>query len=382
MPSFPKGAFPVVGILGGGQLARMTAFAAMRMGFDVRFLLPEASGPVRGLGQSFVGDWTDAGVLRDFGSVCEVVTAESEWAPVKEAEAALQGRVPVRPASFTLGIVRHKGRQKTWLRDAGLPVPRFACCATLEEATETANHFGYPVLAKRYTHAYDGYGNATVHSADELRAAWERLAAEDGLLIEAFVSFRRELSVLVARRPGGEHVIYPVADTEQRNHRCYAVEVPSCIEDAEADEARRIGLAAVEAVQGTGLVAVELFHTEDGDILINELAPRPHNTGHYSIEGSYTSQFENHVRAVLDIPLGNPELRTPVAIMVNVFGSRDGTASPAGLNEALTVPGVAVHVYGKPNVRMHRKMGHVTVTGNDRIAARRLAETAAAHLRL
>ena len=382
MPSFPKGAFPVVGILGGGQLARMTAFAAMRMGFEVRFLLPEASGPVQGLGQSFVGDWTDAGLLRDFGTGCEVVTAESEWTPVKEAEAALQGRVPVRPASFTLDIVRHKGRQKTWLRDAGLPVPRFACCATLEEAIAAAENFGYPVLAKKYTHAYDGYGNVTVRSADELRAAWERLAAEDGLLIEAFVSFRRELSVLVARRPGGEHVIYPVADTEQRNHRCYAVEVPSCIEDAEADEACRIGLAAVEAVQGTGLVAVELFHKEDGGILINELAPRPHNTGHYSIEGSYTSQFENHVRAVLDLPLGNPELRTPVAIMVNVFGMRDGTASPAGLNEALAVPGTAVHVYGKPNVRMHRKMGHVTVTGNDRIAARRLAETAAAHLRL
>ena len=382
MPSFPKGTFPVVGILGGGQLARMTALAAIRMGFEVRFLLPEASGPVQGLGQSFIGDWTDAGMLRDFGAVCAVVTAESEWAPVKEAETALQGRVPVRPSSFTLDIVRHKGRQKTWLRDAGLPVPRFVCCATLEEAITEADHFGYPVLAKKYTHAYDGYGNATVRSADELREAWERLAAEDGLLIEAFVSFQRELSVLVARRPEGEHVIYPVADTEQRNHRCYAVEVPSCIEDTEADEARRIGLAAVEAVQGTGLIAVELFHTEDGDILINELAPRPHNTGHYSIEGSYTSQFENHVRAVLDLPLGNPELCTPVAIMVNVFGKRDGTASSAGLDEALAVPGVAVHVYGKPNVRMHRKMGHVTVTGNDRAVARRLAETSAAHLRL
>ena len=148
MPSFPKGVFPVVGILGGGQLARMTAVAAMRMGFEVRFLLPEASGPVQGLGQSFVGDWTDAGLLRDFGTGCEVVTAESEWTPVKEAEAVLQGHVPVRPASFTLDIIRHKGRQKTWLRDAGLPVPRFACCATLEEATAAAENFGYPVLAK------------------------------------------------------------------------------------------------------------------------------------------------------------------------------------------------------------------------------------------
>ena len=374
--------FPVVGILGGGQLARMTALAARRMGFGVRFLLPEPAGPVEHLGPSFAGDWTDPDLLRAFGMGCAVVTAESEWAPVHEAEAALQGQVPVRPDSFTLDIIRHKGRQKTWLRNAGLPVPAFACCATLEEALRAANRLGYPALAKKYTHAYDGYGNRTVRSDEELRAAWESLAADDGLLIEAFVAFRRELSVLVARRPGGEHVAYPVADTEQRDHRCYAVEAPSRITDAEAREAQRIGLAAVEAVRGTGLVAVELFHAEDGRVLINELAPRPHNTGHYSIEGSHTSQFENHLRAALDMPLGDPSLRAPVAVMVNVLGHREGAASPGGLEEALSVPGAAVHVYGKTETRTNRKMGHVTVTGDDRRDVRQRAEQAAARLRL
>lgn len=374
--------FLVVGILGGGQLARMTALAARRMGFGVRFLLPEPAGPVEHLGPSFAGDWTDPDLLRAFGMGCAVVTAESEWAPVHEAEAALQGQVPVRPGSFTLDIIRHKGRQKTWLRNAGLPGPAFACCATLEEALRAANRFGYPALAKKYTHAYDGYGNRTVRSDEELRAAWESLAADDGLLIEAFVAFRRELSVLVARRPGGEHVAYPVADTEQRDHRCYAVEAPSRITDAEAREAQRIGLAAVEAVRGTGLVAVELFHAEDGRVLINELAPRPHNTGHYSIEGSHTSQFENHLRAVLDMPLGDPSLRAPVAVMVNVLGHREGAASPGGLEEALSVPGAAVHVYGKTETRTNRKMGHVTVTGDDRRDVRQRAEQAAARLRL
>lgn len=374
--------FPVVGILGGGQLARMTALAARRMGFNVRFLLPEPAGPARDLGPSFTGDWTDPGMLREFGMGCTVVTTESEWTPVHEAEEALQGQVPVRPGSFTLDIIRHKGRQKTWLRNAGLPVPEFACCATLGEALDAANRFGYPVLAKKYTHAYDGYGNRTVRSDEELRAAWDCLAAEDGLLIEIFVAFRRELSVLAARRPGGEHVAYPVADTEQRDHRCYAVEVPSRITDAEAREAQRTGLAAVEAVRGTGLVAVELFHTKDGRILINELAPRPHNTGHYSIEGSHTSQFENHLRAVLDMPLGDPALRVPAAVMVNVLGRREGASSPGGLEEALSVSGAAVHLYGKTETRTNRKMGHVTVTGNDRSDARQRAERAAACLRL
>ncbi len=374
--------FPVVGILGGGQLARMTALAARRMGFGVRFLLPEPAGPVEDLGPSFTGDWTDPDLLRAFGMGCAVVTAESEWTPVHEAEAALQGQVPVRPGSFALDIIRHKGRQKTWLRNAGLPTPEFACCATLDEALRAANRFGYPLLAKKYTHAYDGYGNRTVRSDEELRAAWESLAAEDGLLVEAFVAFRRELSVLVARRPGGDHVAYPVADTEQRDHRCYAVEAPSCIADAEAREAQRIGLAAVEVVRGTGLVAVELFHTEDGRVLINELAPRPHNTGHYSIEGSHTSQFENHLRAVLDMPLGDPSLRAPVAVMINVLGHREGASSPGGLEEALSVPGAAVHLYGKTETRTNRKMGHVTVTGDDRRDVRQRAEQAAARLRL
>ena len=374
--------FPVVGILGGGQLARMTAFAARRMGFDVRFLLPEPANPVEGLGRSFTGDWTDPDLLRAFGSACDVVTAESEWAPVQEAEQALQDRVPVRPGSFTLDVIRHKGRQKTWLRDAGLPTPEFACCAALDEALAAADRFGYPVLAKKYTHAYDGYGNRTAHSPEELRAAWERLAADDGLLIETFVAFRREISVLVARRPGGEHVAYPVADTEQRNHRCYAVEVPSRMSESESDRARRTGVDAAISVQGTGIIAVEMFQTANGDFLINELAPRPHNTGHYSIEGSHTSQFENHLRAVLDLPLGDAGLRAPAAAMVNVLGQRDAEASPRGLDEALAVPGAAVHLYGKPNGRPHRKMGHVTVTGDDRSDARRRAEQAAECLRL
>ncbi|MEX1056010.1 MAG: ATP-grasp domain-containing protein, partial [Rhodothermales bacterium] len=230
--------------------------------------------------------------------------------------------------------------------------------------------------------SYDGYGNATVRSEDELKAAWSALAADDGLMIEAFVPFEQELSVLVARRPGGEHVVYPVAHTEQRNHRCHAVVVPAVAESAVIAEAKRVGLAAVDAVQGEGLTAVELFQAPGGSILINELAPRPHNTGHYSIEACYTSQFENHVRAVLDLPLGNADLREPAAVMINVLGTRDGVAGTEGLQEALGIPGARVHLYGKPRVRPNRKMGHVTVTGVDRDEVRSRAEMAASFIRL
>src|SRR5690606_32339801 len=200
--------------------------------------------------------------------------------------------------------------------------------------------------------------------------------------IESFVPFEQELSVLVARRPGGEHVIYPVAHTEQRDHRCHAVEVPARIDPEVASEARRVGLAAIEAVSAVGVTAVELFLSRDGRVLVNELAPRPHNTGHYSIEACHTSQFENHVRAVLGWPLGDPGLRVPAACMVNVLGHTDGPTIVRGLEDALAVAGAAVHLYGKATVRPRRKMGHVTVTADDAEAARARAEHAASLIRL
>lgn len=374
--------FPLLGILGGGQLGKMMALAAIRMGIGVRFLSPKPDGPMSGLGENIVADWEDDDVLRAFAAGCTAVTVESEWAPGDLVERATRGDIPVFPRSETLHLIRHKGRQKSHLRDAGLPVPDFVLCSTLSEAREAAHDFGYPVVAKQYLRSYDGYGNATVRSDDELESAWSRLAADDGMMIESFVPFEQELSVLVARRPGGEHVIYPVAHTEQRDHRCHAVEVPARIDPEVASEARRVGLAAIEAVSAVGVTAVELFLSRDGRVLINELAPRPHNTGHYSIEACHTSQFENHVRAVLDLPLGSPDLRVPVAVMVNVLGHRDGKARPTGLRDALEVQDAAVHIYGKPEVKPRRKMGHVTIVGHDLADVRNRAEKAAALLRL
>lgn len=360
----------------------MMALAAIPMGIGVRFLAPKPAGPMQGLGTQTVGDWKDPDVIRSWADGLSVVTVESEWAPAEIAAAALGDSVPVRPVPRTLEIIRHKGRQKSHLAEAGLPVPEFVNCATIEEALDAARSFGYPVVAKQFLRSYDGYGNATVNSDDELRSAWDELAAEDGLMVEAFVDFVQELSVLVARRPGGEHVVYPVAHTEQRDHRCHAVVVPAEASPNVLTEARRVGLSAVESVGGVGLTAVELFETTGGRVLVNELAPRPHNTGHYSIEGSYTSQFENHIRAILDLPLGTPELRQPVSVMVNVLGHREGTSRPRGFEDALNIPGAAVHIYGKPDVRSKRKMGHVTVNGHKRDEVRQRAEKAAASIDL
>ena len=375
--------FPTIGILGGGQLGKMMAAEAVRMGVDARLLSPKQAGPMQSYAGAQVGEWTDPDVLRPFTADCDVVTVESEWAPAAAAAEVLPDDTALWPSTNTLSLIKDKGVQKQHLADAGCPVPAFACCETLDEALDAAEEFGYPVVLKQYRGAYDGYGNATAASEDELREAWPDLATEDGAMVEAFADFARELAVQVARRPGGNQVVYPVAYTEQRDHRCHAVEVPADIDGEIANKAWHIAQKSVDAVEGVGLIAVELFEMPDGRVLVNELAPRPHNTGHYSIEGAATSQFENHVRAVLDWPLGDPSLRTPVAVMVNVLGRREGTPpQTTGLPRALDTEGVTPHIYGKPDVRPGRKMGHVTALGADRADTRKRAEMAASAIEL
>ncbi len=359
----------------------MLALAAIRMGLNVRFLLPRPEGSVDGLGEAMVGDWTDPEVLHRFASACSVLTVESEWAPAEEAAGVLLSGVAIWPSPYTIGLIQDKGRQKSVLKEAGLPVPSFTLPASLEEALRDADILGYPLLLKKRLGSYDGYGNADVKDASGLRTAWNRLH-EGGVMLEAWAPFVRELSVIIARRPGGEHVVYPVALTVQKDHRCHSVVAPAPIEPAVAERARQTALRAVEAVDGVGVTAVEMFEMPDGNVLVNELAPRPHNTGHYSIEGCYTSQFENHLRAILDWPLGSPALRAPVAVMVNVLGEREGEPDPTTVPDALSMPGVSIHLYGKTEVRPKRKMGHVTITGADASDALSRAEMSARRIRL
>ncbi len=366
----------VLGILGGGQLGRMLALAAIRMGVAVRFLAPEDEGGVRGLGEATFADWTCPDVLGAWAEGCTAVTVESEWAPADVLAAAAPG-LRLYPSPACLAVIRDKGAQKTALQAAGLPTPAFVLVDALAGAAAAARALGYPVLLKRRWGSYDGYGNATAHDEASLEAGWARLGGE-GLMLEAFAPFVRELSVLVCRTDAGARVVYPVLETVQRDHRCHSVVAPAPVAEATAQEAVRVASAAVEAVGGVGNVAVELFEMEDGRILINEMAPRPHNTGHLTIEACYTSQFENHVRAVLGWPLGSPELRTPAAAMVNIIGRRSGPADASALAGALGAPYASVHLYGKARSRPRRKMGHVTATASTTAEALRIAEEAAA----
>jgi 5-(carboxyamino)imidazole ribonucleotide synthase len=347
------------------------------MGMRVRTLSPSESGPVADLGEAMTGDWTDPDVMRRFGEGCDAITVESEWAPAEVAADVFGDSIPVRPGAPTLHVIRHKGRQKSALRDAGIAVPAFETPENLSAAVDLLYEWDGRVVAKKFEGSYDGYGNATVTTRDEMEAAWDDLAAEDGLLVERFLPFRRELAVMVVRSPSGETRTYPVVETEQKDHRCHAVTAPARIPDDMADEAARLAVACARCVDAVGVLGVELFEMPDGTLLVNELAPRPHNTGHYSIDACHASQFENHVRAVLDLPLGDPSLQVPTAVMINVLGRRPGSVRTDGYRDALSVPGAAVHLYGKREARPKRKMGHVTVTGDDPERAREHAERAA-----
>ncbi|MEM9453232.1 MAG: 5-(carboxyamino)imidazole ribonucleotide synthase [Myxococcota bacterium] len=381
----PRPGFPVVGVLGGGQLGRMLGLAALRLGLHVRFYRqPQSgSGPTDGVAEAMTGAMDDVDALRRFVAGCTVITLENEWVPLDTLVELLPADVPLWPAPPTMERVRDKIVQKQHAVDHDLPVGAYRACTNEHELLEAVQALGYPVVLKRPRHSYDGYGNATARDEDELRVAYERLRGSTGrVLVEAYVDFVRELAVMVARRPGGEDVAYPVVTTIQREHRCAAVEVPAAVTPAVAQAATELARRAAEVYGCVGVVGVEMFECPDGRLLLNEIAPRPHNTGHYTIEACVTSQFENHLRAVLDWPLGDASLVRPAAVMVNVLGLRYGAASAAALPAALAGRDVAVHVYGKRRVRPGRKMGHVTALGETLDDARARAHRVADQLEL
>ncbi len=357
---------PTLGILGGGQLAKMTAAAARQLGCDVLVL----EQPGRSLvAPALEGDWNDPAWTRKLAGLVDVVTLESEFVNLPALEA-----VPVLfPGVATMRLVQDKLLQKQTFAGAGLPVPRFADTPT----PDAVRAFGFPCVLKKRRNGYDGKGNATVRSAAELPAAWAKLEGDrHALYAEEFCDFTMELAIIITRGRDGAVVRYPVVETVNRDHICHIVKAPHD-DPRVADIAQR----AVEAIDGVGSFGMELFLGRDGALMVNEIAPRVHNTGHYTIEACICSQFENHVRAVFGWPLGSPAMRAPAAVMVNLLGAADGPGMPQGLTEALKIPNVHIHVYGKSRSVRGRKMGHVTALGASVAEAAAAAQRAAGLIR-
>ncbi len=356
---------PTLAVIGGGQLARMMAQPAIALGLPLR-LLAEGEGvsAAQVIPDHLVGDYRDLDTLVRATDGCAVVTFDHEHVPTEHLHALAGSGLAVRPGPEALVHAQDKAVMRSRLAELDVPCPRNALVGSVPDVEA----FGFPCVLKRTRGGYDGKGVWVVRTAEEceepLRAA---TASGVQLLAEELVEFRRELSALVARSPSGQAAAYPIVESTQRDGICHEVVAPAPGLDPDlASRAQELALRIAGALDVTGVLAVELFETADGRVLVNELAMRPHNTGHWTQDGAVTSQFENHLRAVMDLPLGSPASRTPWTVMVNILGGpRQAGRLYDGFPHALARdPFLRVHLYGK-DLRPGRKVGHVNAYGDD-----------------
>ena len=370
---------PVVGMVGGGQLSRMTHQAAIALGLSLR-VLADATHDSAALVANGVtlGEHTSLDDLQAFAAQCEVVTFDHEHVPGPLIEALEEDGRQVYPSSAALRHAQDKLVMRERLAGLGIPVPAFCPVATLADVEGFGRHVGWPLVLKAATGGYDGKGVWVVRTPEE---AAEVIASGVRLLAEELVPLQRELAAVVARSPYGQAAAWPVVETVQSDGICVEVVAPAPgLSEERALEAQELALRLAQELDVVGVLAVELFETADG-IVVNELAMRPHNSGHWTIEGARTSQFEQHLRAVLDYPLGATTMTAPVVVMANVLGGEDKDGFDKRLHLLFAHdPGLKVHLYGK-EVRPGRKIGHVTALGTDLADVRRRAQEGAAYLR-
>ena len=365
----------ILGILGGGQLARMSALAATELGIETRIFCSESEiSPAQHVAlKTTKGGLKDLVAILDFCSQCDYITLENEFIDQTILE-AIDQKYPGRlyPDSQTFKKIGDKISEKESFIKAGLRVTPFMKVATKEDILKFAKLHHYPVVLKSAKGGYDGYGNATIKNEAEVDSKFLQLKGE--LLVEAFIPYEKELAVMVARNLMGEMKVYPIAHTIQENHICHYVSVPAELSpqiEKEITESAKMAMIAIDAI---GIFAFEFFLTKDNTLYLNESAPRPHNSGHYSIEGCKTSQFHNHVRSVLNLSLGSTQLRTPQVLMLNLLGTQNAPASLENANAFLSIEDGHLHLYGKKMSKIGRKMGHFTLLGHDKKAMFKILE--------
>jgi len=388
-----------IGIVGGGQLGRMMAFDAKKLGFTVNIIDPTPNSPAGQVSDhQIVAPYDDEKAIRELASISDFLTFEIELANAAILEELAQKGLEIHPSAKTLGIIKDKLGQKEFLREKGLPVADFQPVIPSEERVEEshttelqdkhsgrrsfdgakssewraqddtikkellqlAEKFGYPLLLKARFDAYDGRGNALINNESHIDEAINKLRGRK-LYVEKFVSFSKELAVVIARSTKGEIKSYPVVETIHKNNICHLVMAPA--DETIQRKAETLAIQTMEQLQGAGVFAIEMFLNKDGNVIINEIAPRVHNSGHFTIEACVTSQFEQHIRAITGLPLGSTEMILPAAVMINILGERNANAEVTGLDKALQIPNVFVHIYGKMETNEERKMGHITVIG-------------------
>ena len=360
-----------IGIIGGGQLGKMMILEAKKMGFYVTILDPTKDCPADSIAdEHLVADFADEEAIRKLAEKSDLVTYEFEHIGVKVLKELEKEGYKVYPTAHSLEIIQNKYEQKKVLEDNQIAVPEFIKVANVDDIKQASNKFGYPLMLKSCTGGYDGKGNAVIENENEIKSAFNELGAgENSLMVEEFIPFKKEISIIAGRGINGTMEVYPVGENDHRDNILYETKVPAEISLELKNKAEEFAKEVLKIFKGVGIFCVELFVTKDNELLVNEIAPRPHNSGHYTIEGCVTSQFEQHIRAITGLPLGDTTLIRP-SVMRNILGkSEEGKANVVGLEEALKVKGAKVHIYDKKIARPGRKMGHLTVTADKLVKA-------------
>ena len=366
-----------VGVMGGGQLGRMFAIAARRMGYRVHTFSPDEDTPTGQLADvEIAARYDDEEAVRAFARGVDVLTFEFENIPSATLAWCAEETV-VRPEGRVLHICQHRLREKHFLLGAGLPLPRFVQVGSEDELRAAVAKLGTPCVLKTASFGYDGKGQAKIDAGEDLAAVWSPMRGQTAV-VEAWVPFEKEISVIVARGANGALATYPVCENRHAHHILDLTIVPAEIDDATAAHARKLAESVAGELGLVGLLAVEMFLLPGGELLINELAPRPHNSGHFSFDASVTSQFEQQLRAVCGLPLGTTDSLRPCA-MANLLGDLWSGGEP-DWSAALSFPNVKLHLYGKAQPRPGRKMGHLVAFGATTADAAARALTARAAL--
>ena len=355
-----------LGIVGGGQLGKMMAFEAKRMFMKVIILDPNKDCPAASLADKLIiGDFSDEQKIYDLSREVDIITYEIELANATALNNLEESGFMVHPSPKTLSIIQNKYRQKNFLRENMITVPDFELVSSKEQLMDYCSNSGFPVLLKACEDSYDGRGNYLIRSEIEIGKALAYFSGRQ-IMVEKFVNFKKEISIMVARNSSGTISYFPVAENIHEDHILKTSIIPARISKETERKAIDLAIMTMKSLKGSGIFGIEMFVDEEDNVLINEIAPRPHNSGHYSIEACSISQFEQHIRAILNYPLLQPILLSN-AVMINILGPNNytGPYEIMGIDELFGIPGVKIHIYGKLETKPHRKLGHVTIVSNN-----------------
>jgi len=374
-----------IGIIGGGQLGKMMIQEAKKMGFYVTILDPTLHCPAHSLvDEHIVADFNNENAIKELARKSDIITYEFEHIGVSTLKELESQNYKIYPTAKSLEIIQNKYTQKTILEQNKIPVPEFVQIKNIDDIKKACDRFGYPILLKTATGGYDGKGNVVIHNKEQIQSAYTTLGSGKlPLMAEEFIDFIMETSILACRAIDGAIKIYPIGQNIHNDNILYETRVPAQISDKAKNKAMQLAKEVMNIFQGVGMFCIEMFITKEQNVFINEIAPRPHNSGHYSIEGCIVSQFEQHIRAITGLPLGDTSLIRPT-VMINLLGEEgyEGKAIVIGAEKALTIPSVKLHIYGKEITKPKRKMGHITATAQTLEEAIKAAEEAKSYIKI